>query len=120
MNSFSFLKKLKFIFFLKNINFNFSSFDKRDFFFIINLWFFFLFHLKKLFLSFKFKLDCFYKNIFFFKKYFSFYKHNFFNKIFYSYNSEYYLGSFIYSLGSNFFFNRIFLVNFSILNHTSF
>jgi len=114
LNSFSFYKKIRFLFFLKGVAVKFSFFEKRDFFFLVYLWFFFLFHFKKLFLGFRIKLNYFFRNIFFFKKYISIFDFNFFNKIFYSHNSAFWAPVLLYSFGQDFFFNKIFITNISI------
>jgi len=104
----SFLRRIKFIFFLKNIALPLEASDKRDFFFLTFLWFFFLCHFRKLFLTFKFKINCFLMNSFFFKKHVVFYSSHFFHKLFFNFNANFWGSAVLYSLGKEYFLAKVF------------
>jgi len=105
----SMIKRIKFLFFLKDKVSLFDIFEKRDFLFINFLWIFFINSLNNLFIKFKAKMLYFYNNAFFFRKQRSLYDLQIYNKLVFFNYSSFWAGPFLYSLGKRYFFQTYFV-----------
>jgi hypothetical protein len=101
------------LFFLKGYStfFFFYFFEKRDFFFIFFLWSFFILKFRNLFFKFKFRLNCYFKNSFFFRKNLDFFDFDFYNRLFFDFDFSVSSSSMLLALGRRYFFNKFFLTH---------